>query len=185
MKRSNLRKILRKSQPNVWYFVKKIEAHANKWVSHKKKTCIKFSCRDAFLQRAELCSFKFILLLILIPNSLTDFDVLIVMFLIFNVIIVLLLLFPICKIIAWNLLGFAIIIFLWTILQLILIHLIRFLKDHCYYSSLQKQCYHLQSCKVMISLKQLLSNEFKNIGPNIKPWGSPDNKVWKELKIWM
>ena len=32
-----LRKILRKSQPDFWYYVKKIEAQAKKWFFCKKK----------------------------------------------------------------------------------------------------------------------------------------------------
>ena len=49
------------------------------------KRLIAFSCKVAFLQRTEICSSKFNLLWIVIPNSFTEFDVLIVMFSIFKV----------------------------------------------------------------------------------------------------
>ena len=64
-----------------------------------------FSSKDAFLQGTEICSSKFNLLSIFIRNSFTDFDMLVVMFLIFNVILVLLFLFPFCITIARNLSG--------------------------------------------------------------------------------
>ena len=70
-----------------------------------------FSCKDVFLQKTKICSSKFNLLSIVIPNGLTDFDVLIVMFSIFDVILVLLFYFPFCNTIAWNLAGFTIILF--------------------------------------------------------------------------
>ena len=69
------------------------------------KQLIAFSSKDAFLQGTEICSSKFNLLSIFIRNSFTDFDMLVVMFLIFNVILVLLFLFPFCITIARNLSG--------------------------------------------------------------------------------
>ena len=74
------------------------------------KGLVEFSCKDAFLQRTEICSSKFNLLSNVIPNSFSDFDVQIVMFSTFSVILVLLFLFPLCNTIAQNLSGFPIIL---------------------------------------------------------------------------
>ena len=75
------------------------------------KRLIVFSCKDAFCQRTEITPSKLYLLSIVIPNSFTDFDGLIVMFSIFNVLLVLLFLFPFCNTIACSLSGFTIVFF--------------------------------------------------------------------------
>ena len=32
--------MFRKTQPNFWHYVEKIEAQAKKWFSHKKNVCL-------------------------------------------------------------------------------------------------------------------------------------------------
>ena len=74
------------------------------------KRLIVFNCKDAFLQSAETYSSKFNLSSIVTPNnSSTDFVILVVMFSIFNV-LVLLVSFHLCNTIAWNLSRFRIIL---------------------------------------------------------------------------
>ena len=75
------------------------------------KRLIAFSCKYTFVERTKLCASKFNLLSVVISNSFTDFDLLIVVFSIFNALLVLLFLFPFCNTVAWNLSGFTILLF--------------------------------------------------------------------------
>ena len=144
------------------------------------KRLIAFSCKDSFLERTKICSSKFSLLSIVIPNSFTDFNVLIVMSSIFNVILVLLFVFPCCNTIVWNLSGF-------TIILLFLKHFTAdsdssfkiFKRSPVLFASAEIVLSYakLYNCDFLKPVGRSLRNILKNIGPNTEPCGTHDNKV--------